>query len=424
MSKTIHTSFDFNGKNTILNLRAPVAASDAIRLTDLSSAESALSEAITLGDTTEAQARQTALSQVNSALVAQIEALEASYQAGDTALTNLLDFKVQAAISGFTVKDPVYAIANAVIPLTGLTINTPAFNGNVPANSRILTTHQGGVDVNGVAVTHADNRVWLAQAGAWTPALDFDESAEIVRSVLVSVENGTDNFANTVYFLVEPAIFVETVVGTTPLRWARWQGNDRVIADNSSLERDGITFKARLDADQLIINSNGIALNPILIERLLDLSSATGSLSTEQVTGLLAFILDNPLNAFAVPDAAVNLNGQALKNLADPAEDTDAVNLQTLLARVDEIFNYFQGRDLYLDLTGGVVVDGDTVFTVSHGFNSFKVMEKVINKNNGETVGTDFASVMSNLNTCTVTFRNEISVSPTQYGLMLHKVSD
>ncbi|QLE46400.1 hypothetical protein FD723_40015 (plasmid) [Nostoc sp. C052] len=424
MSKKIYTSLDFNQKGTILNLRAPSGAGDAIRLADLTTAESSLSAAIALGDTTEAQARQAAITQVSGDLVAQIEALEASYQAGDLQLNNLLDFKVQAAISGFTVKDPVYAIANETVNLSGLAISTPSFDGNVPINARILTTHQAGVDANGIAVPDPDNRVWLAQTGAWIPAPDFDESAEIVRSVLVSVENGTDNFANTIYFLVEPEIFANTVVGTTPLRWARWQGNDRVIADDNTLARDGITFSARLDADQLITNASGITLNPVFINQLRNLSSATGSLSVEQITGLLAFVLNNPLNAFLPADGDVDLNGYVLTNLADPTLARDAVNLQTYQAGIDGLQTQIQQRDLYFDLTTGVVVDGDTVFTVNHGFNSFKVMEKVIDKNSGETVGTDFASVMNNLNTCTVTFRNETNVSTTQYGLMLHKVAD
>jgi hypothetical protein len=420
MAKKIYTSLDLNLKNTIGGLRAPSNVSDAVRLVDLTDAQLSLSQAISLGDTTEAQTREAAVAQLTNNLAAQVATLESSFQAADTNLSNQLEFQIQSVVSGFTAKDPVYAIANAAISLSGLTINSPSFTGTVPANSRILTIAQGG-DID---TAHPDNRIWVAKSGAWVAASDFDESTEIVRSVLVSVENGADNFANTIYFLIEPAIFENAIIGITNLRWARWQGNDRVIADGTTIERNGITFKARLDSDQLITNQNGIALNPAFVNELQNLTNATGLLSVEQISGLLAFILANRLNEFAAPNAAVDFNGQSLKNVANPSLATDAVNLQTYQAGIDNLQTQVDSRDLYVDLTSGTVVDGDTVFTITHGFNSFKIMEKVIDKNTGETVGTDFASVMSNLNTCKVTFRNETSVSASQYGLMLHKVAD
>jgi len=418
MSK-MYKGLDFLQINTVMGLKPPTEETQAVRLVDLTTAQYTLSQAIALGNTTEAQARESGLTSLETQLAAQIATLEAAYETADTNLANQLNTQVQAIISGFTIKDPVYAIVNENIALTGLSIDSQSFTGDVPANARILTIAQGG----SVGVAHADNRIWIAKDGVWVAATDFNDAAEIVRSILISVENGADNFVNTIYSLIEPAIFTNTTVGTTPLRWARWQGNDRVVADGTSLARTGITFSARLESADLIVNSSGIAINPTMKALLQDLSSATGLLPVAQVEGLLAFILSARLDQLTAPNTAVSFANQKLSNVADPTLALDAVNLQTYQAGVVSLQTQVDARDFYADLTSGTVTGVDTIFTITHGLSSMKVMKEVFDKTTGESVDTDFVRVVSDLNSCQVIFRNNASVSASQYGLLLHKVA-
>jgi hypothetical protein len=409
----MHKGLSFGQRNTVTELRAPSAETDAIRLVDLNTAKTALDSAIASGDTLEIAAS------LQTSVAAQIATLEAAYQTADTNLTNQLSTQLQAIVSGFTIKDPVYALVNSTITLSGLTVSSGSFSGTIPADSRILTVAQGG----GIETAHQDNRVWVAKAGAWVAASDFDESSEILRSVLISVENGTDNYGNTIYSLVEPAIFTDAVVGTTPLRWARWQGNDRVIADGTSIARTGITFSARLNSDDLIVDSQGIAINPTMKALLQDLSNATGMLPTSQITGLSAYILANPLNTFAAPTAAVDLSNQKLINVADPTLATDAVNLQTYEAGLAALTTIVDSKDFGQDLTSGSVVNTDTVFTITHGLGSLSLIKEVFDKTTGETAEVDFVRDTTNLNSCQIIFRNETAITSGQYRLLLHKVS-
>jgi len=415
----MYKGLDFLQINTVMGLKPPTEETQAVRLVDLTTAQYTLSQAIALGNTTEAQARESGLTSLETQLAAQIATLEAAYETADTNLANQLNTQVQAIISGFTIKDPVYAIVNENIALTGLSIDSQSFTGDVPANARILTIAQGG----SVGVAHADNRIWIAKDGVWVAATDFNDAAEIVRSILISVENGADNFVNTIYSLIEPAIFTNTTVGTTPLRWARWQGNDRVVADGTSLARTGITFSARLESADLIVNSSGIAINPTMKALLQDLSSATGLLPVAQVEGLLAFILSARLDQLTAPNTAVSFANQKLSNVADPTLALDAVNLQTYQAGVVSLQTQVDARDFYADLTSGTVTGVDTIFTITHGLSSMKVMKEVFDKTTGESVDTDFVRVVSDLNSCQVIFRNNASVSASQYGLLLHKVA-
>jgi len=415
----MYKGLDFLQINTVMGLKPPTEETQAVRLVDLTTAQYTLSQAIALGNTTEAQARESGLTSLETQLAAQIATLEAAYETADTNLANQLNTQVQAIISGFTIKDPVYAIVNENIALTGLSIDSQSFTGDVPANARILTIARGG----SVGVAHADNRIWIAKDGVWVAATDFNDAAEIVRSILISVENGADNFVNTIYSLIEPAIFTNTTVGTTPLRWARWQGNDRVVADGTSLARTGITFSARLESADLIVNSSGIAINPTMKALLQDLSSATGLLPVAQVEGLLAFILSARLDQLTAPNTAVSFANQKLSNVADPTLALDAVNLQTYQAGVVSLQTQVDARDFYADLTSGTVTGVDTIFTITHGLSSMKVMKEVFDKTTGESVDTDFVRVVSDLNSCQVIFRNNASVSASQYGLLLHKVA-
>ncbi len=78
-------------------------------------------------------------------------------------------------------KDPVRLATTGAISASGLS----AIDGVTPvAGNRILRKNESTASLNGI---------WIAAAGAWTRATDYDESAEIIPGHLLVVQEGTTN---------------------------------------------------------------------------------------------------------------------------------------------------------------------------------------------------------------------------------------
>ena len=430
----MYKSLRFRNVNTVTGLRTPNADTDAFRLVDFYEGASNITNQFQTADQAEAQARQAGDTTLQSNFEAAIAQLEAAYRAADVAEAQARQADVQSLVSGFTPKDPVFTVLNAPVALSGLSVNTPSFNGTIPAGSRVLVIGQGG----DAATADVANGIYIAASGAWSRSTDADEGDELVRSILVPVENGTDAFRNTIYFLAQPEIFQDTAIGTTALRFARWLGTDTVRADEVTVHRQGNVFSAILNAAQLIAGTSGIELAPAFIAELRDLSQATGLLDTAQIRDLMAYITAITLNSFAAPTAPVTYADQRITNLADPTAPQDGVNQRTLIAAVDSLNGAInnlnqtltasiqaqEDKDGYYPLSGGEVVDGDLVVTVAHNKNSFKIMKEVIDATNGETVDTDFVRIMNNgANDCRVIFRGHSTIPAGQFALMVHRVS-
>lgn len=430
--KRIATTYGFDGRNTVTGLRTPVADLDGLRLIDLRTAETTINNAIAAGDQ-QLQASLTAGDQaLQNSLNAAVSQLEAAYQAADQAEAAAREADIQALVSGFTPKDPVYAVINAPVNLTGLNITSPSFTGAIPATTngaptRVLVIAQGG----DVMTPHPDNGIYTVATGAWTRATDFDEDTEVRRSILVPVnDNGADGFANTIFFLREPEIFTNVAVGTSPLRFARWLGTEITHADESTLHREGNTYSARLNPDQLQAGATGIQLTPTYENSLRNLPDATGLLGLDQIAGLDPHITSFALNQFTAPTAPVSFADQKLTALADPTVDTDGVNLRTLQAAIAQetaILNQaiasILARDFSTPLSTAREVDGDTIYDVTHNLGSRLILKEVFDSSNGETVDTDFVRVQTDTNTCQVIFRNQVGIAANRYVLMLHKVA-
>lgn len=430
----MYKSLRFRNVNTVTGLRTPAAETDAFRLVDFREGATNITNQFQSADTAEAQARQAGDTALQNSLNSAISQLEAAYRAADTAEAQARQADIQALVNGFTPKDPVFTILNAPVALSGLTVNTPSYNGAIPTGARVLVVGQGG------DATTADvaNGIYIAANGAWSRSSDADEGDELVRSILVPVENGTDQFRNTIYFLAQPQIFQDTVIGTTALRFSRWLGTDTVRADESTVHREGNVFSAILNATQLIAGASGIELAPAFIAQLRDLSQATGLLDTNQIRNLMGYITAITLNSFAAPTAPVTYADQRITNLADPTAPQDGVNQRTLTAAVDSLNGAInnlnqtlttaiqaqEDKDGYFPLSGGEVVDGDLVVNVVHNKNSFKIMKEVIDTTNGETIDTDFVRIMNNgANNCRVIFRGHTTIPAGQFALMVHRVA-
>lgn len=89
------------------------------------------------------------------------------------------------SLDGLAWKAPVKAATTAAITLSGLqTIDTAV----LVADDRVLVKNQTNQKTNGI---------YNASAGAWTRAIDFDESAEILCGTQVSITNGLANIGAT-----------------------------------------------------------------------------------------------------------------------------------------------------------------------------------------------------------------------------------
>lgn len=430
--KRIATTYGFDGRNTVTGLRTPTEDLDGLRLIDLRTSETTINNAITSGDQQLQQNLAAGDQALQNNLNAAIASLEAAYRAADQAEIQARQADIQALVSGFTPKDPVYAVVNASVELTGLNVTTPSFTGAIPATTngaptRVLVIGQGGDQ----GTPDPANGIYTVASGAWTRATDFDEDTEVRRSILVPVGNqGDDNFANTVFFLREPEIFQNVQIGTTPLRFARWLGTEHTHADESTIHREGNTYSARLNPNQLQAGATGIQLTPTYENNLRNLPDATGLLELNQIAGLDPHITNFALNQFTAPTAPVAFNNQKLTALADPSIDTDAVNLRTLqgaIASETAILNQqianILARDFQLSLMNAREVEGDTIYDVTHNLGSRLIMKEVFDTSDGMTVDTDFVRVLTDTNTCQVIFRNQVGIPANRYVLMLHKVA-
>jgi hypothetical protein len=430
--KRIATTFGFDGRNTVTDLSTPTRPLDALRLIDLTTAQTTINNAIAAGDQ-QLQQNLTAGDQaLQDNLNAAIASLDAAYKAADQAEIQARQADIQSLVSGFTPKDPVYAVIDATVNLSGLDVTSGSFAGTIPpltngVPTRVLVIGQGG----DLMTPHAANGIYTVSGGAWARATDFDEDTEVRRSILVPVSNqGSDNFANTIFFLREPEIFQNVDIGTTPLRFARWLGTENTRADGTTLQRQGNTYSARLNPNHLQAGETGIQLTATYENSLRNLPDATGLLGLTQISGLDPHIVSFALNQFAVPTAPVAFNGQKLTALADPTVDTDGVNLRSLeaaIAQATAILNQqitnILARDFQTPLMTAREVDGDTIYDVTHNLGSRLIMKEVFDTADGMTVDTDFVRVVTDTNTCQVIFRNQIGIPANRYVLMLHKVA-
>ena len=95
-----------------------------------------------------------------------------------------------AAFDQFSYKEPVRLASTANLPLSGLA----AIDGVVPvAGDRILVKNQAA---------GAENGIYVAAAGSWVRATDFDEDAEVNAGSLVPVEEGATQ-ADTLWISAE-----------------------------------------------------------------------------------------------------------------------------------------------------------------------------------------------------------------------------
>lgn len=125
--------------------------------------------------------------------------------------------QLDAAIDGLKWKEPVQAATTANISLSG----AQTIDGvSVIAGDRVLVKDQ---------TTGAENGIYVASAGSWTRATDFDANSEVVGAA-VFVSQGTANGNSRWNMTTDGPI----TVGTTAMVWTQTGGG------TSYTEGDGI----------------------------------------------------------------------------------------------------------------------------------------------------------------------------------------
>lgn len=151
---------------------------------------------------------------------------------------------VDAARSGLDVKDSVRAATTANITLSGeQTIDGVA----VVAGNRVLVKNQD---------TASQNGIYVAAAGSWTRATDFDADAEVTPGAFTFVEEGTTN-GDAGFVLTTNA---PITVGSTSLTFAQFSGAGQVTA-GTGLTKDGSTINAVGTADRIAVSADAIDIS-------------------------------------------------------------------------------------------------------------------------------------------------------------------
>lgn len=151
---------------------------------------------------------------------------------------------VDAARSGLDVKDSVRAATTANITLSG----EQTIDGvSVVAGNRVLVKNQN---------TASENGIYVAAAGAWARATDFDSDAEVTSGAFVFVEEGTTN-GDAGFVLTTNA---PITVGSTGLTFAQFSGAGTILAGDG-LTKDGSTINAVGTADRIAVSADAIDIS-------------------------------------------------------------------------------------------------------------------------------------------------------------------
>jgi hypothetical protein len=133
-----------------------------------------------------------------------------------------------------------------------------ATTGNVASLSGLLTIDNHVLeDQQRVLVraqtTQADNGIYVASAGPWTRATDFDNWSE-VPGAFTFIEKG-DTYADTGWVCTSNA---GGTIGVTAITFTQFSGAGSYTADGEGIYLDGSIFKLELDGSTLSKSATGL----------------------------------------------------------------------------------------------------------------------------------------------------------------------
>lgn len=221
---------------------------------------------------------------------------------GQVATTGYVDAAVGAAISGLDVKQSVRAATTANITLSApQTVDGVA----VIAGNRVLVKNQTAGE---------DNGIYVVAAGAWTRALDCDNTpgSEVTAGLYTFVEEGTTQADSGWILTTDDTI----VLGTTSLSFTQFSGAGQITAGNG-LSKSGNTLSAVGTASRISVGPSGIDISAAYVGQ----ASITtlGTITTGVWNGTDIAVADGGTGASTAAAARANLSaaGKISFNVGD-----------------------------------------------------------------------------------------------------------
>lgn len=151
---------------------------------------------------------------------------------------------VDATKQGLDVKDSVRVATTANITLSG----TQTIDGiSVIAGDRVLVKNQTTASANGI---------YVAAAGAWSRANDFDASGKVTSGAFTFVEVGTAGADSGFVLTTDGAI----TLGTTALAFTQFSGAGQIVA-GAGLTKTGNTLDVgTASTGRIVVNADNIDL--------------------------------------------------------------------------------------------------------------------------------------------------------------------
>lgn len=190
----------------------------------------------------------------------------------DGATRNYVDGAVQSAAAGIDSKPSVRAIAIANIALTG----TQTIDGVVlVAGDRVLVTAQ---------TTGSQNGVYVVAAGAWSRAVDADQTGEITPGAFWFVEEGS-TYGKTQWRCNNTG---SLTLGTTSIAIVQF-GAASTYSNGNGLSLTGSVFAVQLPANSgLAVSGTGVAVDTSVVTRKYSVTVGDGASTSLTVTHNLA----------------------------------------------------------------------------------------------------------------------------------------
>lgn len=188
--------------------------------------------------------------------------------AQDAATKNYVDGAVQSAAAGIDSKPSVRLIGTANLTLSGTqTIDSVA----AVAGDRVLAQNQ---------TTASQNGVYVVAAGAWTRAVDADQTGEITPGSFWFVEEGTVNNKTQWRCNNTGAI----TLGSTAITIVQFGAANSYTASNG-VQLVGSDFSSKLPANSgLTADATGLYINRVLVPNKFTQSVGDGSATAIVVT--------------------------------------------------------------------------------------------------------------------------------------------
>lgn len=157
--------------------------------------------------------------------------------------------QLDAMFRGLKWKSSVKAATTTNITLSG----AQTVDGiSIIAGDRVLVKDQS---------TGSQNGIYIAAAGAWTRASDFDDSVEVTTGAAITIEQGTTNGDSVQILTTDTTI----TVGTTSLAFTRLGGasTSYTAGANGGLTLVSTAFSILLDTNSgLVLGAGGIKIDP------------------------------------------------------------------------------------------------------------------------------------------------------------------